>query len=863
MTNKRGESTGALYGFIRSVQKVIKEFNPDHLVAVFDGPNNKAARTELYADYKGHRKGMPEDFFSQLEHAIYFCRCAGIPYLSEAGVEADDLIGALARWAEQERVEVLIFSSDKDLAQLVSDRVKMVHTHRDNLIVDRRGVETLYGVKPEQIVDYLAIMGDSSDNIPGIPGMGPKTAAALLKEYGSLDQVLHCLDEMPNRKRAEKIRAHRKDAILSRQLAKLIYDVPFAKQWDVYKLGDPDEDALRTLYKDMHFSTLLRELESQAVAHPKVGEKKINYSVVERLDELETLVAHLLEEETVAFDTETTQLAPMRARLVGIGFCATQGVAFYVPVNGKLGIKTVLAKLRPLFESSKIRFVGHNIKYDMHVLLNHDIRLSQIGFDTMLASYLLNPQSRRHSLDFLCLEKFGKVKTSIKDLIGREKKHQKSMAEVSIKQVGLYCCEDVDYTFRLKELLELEIERHLLAFVLYKIEQPLVPVLIAMERTGMYVDCVKLDAISKSVSKEIEQVEREIYDLAGESFNIKSPKQLGEILFTKLQIPSKNKRRTTRADVLERLKKKHPIVLKILTFRALEKLRSTYADALPLQVSQSTGRIHCTLMQTVTATGRLSCQDPNLQNIPVRSEEGRKIREAFCPQTENRRYLSADYSQIELRLLAHMSQDPRLIKAFQNGRDIHTSTAMAVFDVLDRQVTKDMRLQAKVVNFGIIYGQRAFGLSQELNIDLKEASKFIEKYFEKYPRVRVFLEECKDKVRQSGMATTLMNRRRMIPEIHSSNPVIRAAAERLAVNTPLQGSQADIIKIAMIRLHHKLKDDPEVKMVLQVHDELIFELPVGKIPSVRLIVQDVMEHVVSLSVPLKINIEIGKNWGEC
>ncbi len=863
MTNKRGESTGALYGFIRSVQKIIRDFEPHHLVAVFDGPNNKAARTALYEQYKSHRKGMPGDFFPQLELALYFCQCAGIPHLSQAGVEADDLIGAVAKWAEKQGAEVLIFSSDKDLAQLVSDRVKMVHTHKDNLIVNRQEVEKLYGVQPEQIVDYLAIMGDSSDNIPGIPGMGPKTAASLLKKYGSLKKIFDSLEKMPNKKQAEKIRAHREDAKLSQQLAELIYDVPFPKQWDAYKLADPEPEKLRALYRDMNFSTLLKELESHVLAESETAEEKLSYSIIESLDEVETLVSTLLKEKMVAIDTETTQIEAMKACIVGIGFCAKQGVAFYIPFNGQLSMKKVLKKLRPLLESETVGFVGHNIKYDIHVLLNHDIHLSNIAFDTMLASYLLNPQSRRHGLDPLCLERFGKLKTSIKDLIGSEKKHQKSMAELPIRQVGLYCCEDVDYTFRLKELLKQEIEQHLLAQVLYEIEQPLILVLISMERAGMYVDCVQLQNSAKKLSQKIGQVEKEIYDLAGETFNIRSPKQLSDILFTKLAIPSKNKRRTTRADVLESLQRKHPIIAKILMFRALEKLRSTYADALPLQVSQSTKRIHCTFMQTVTATGRLSCQNPNLQNIPVRSEEGRKIRGAFSPQMEDGRYLSADYSQIELRLLAHMSQDPALIEAFQKGRDIHTSTAMAVFDASSDQVTKEMRLQAKVVNFGIIYGQQAFGLSQELGIELKEAAKFIQKYFEKYPRVKEFLEECKEKTRQSGMATTLMNRRRMIPEIHSPNPTIRAAAERLAVNTPLQGTQADIIKIAMIKLYHQLRKSPEIKMILQIHDELIFELPRKKIIAFRPIVQDIMEHVMPLSVPLQVNIEIGKNWGEC
>ena len=859
MSNKKGEATGALYGFIRSIQKIIKDFSPKHLVAIFDGPNNKAARVQIYEHYKSNRTGMPHDFFSQLELAIHFCESSGIPHLSVPGFEADDLIGALAKWAEKGGARVFIFSSDKDLAQLVSEKVKIVHAHKDNLVVDRKGVETLYGVKPEQIVDYLAIMGDSSDNIPGIPGFGPKTAVSLLKEYGSLDNILSSLDQMKNRKRAEKIRLHQKEAELSRKLALLICDVPFSKKWEDYELKKASLTPLRALYQEMNFLTLLKELEKSGV----LKEEEHRYKVIETLTEFDALIKRLLGAKNVVFDTETTTLQTMEASLVGVGFCIAKGEAFYVPLNGRLDQEVVLEKLRSFFESGAVGFVGHNIKYDMHVLLNHNIDLSKIAFDTMLASYLLNPQNRRHSLDSLCLERFGKVKTPIEELIGEKKKDQVSMIDVPIERVGAYCCEDADYTFRLKEVLEKEIEESLLAFVLYEIEQPLIPVMIGIERAGICLDVEKLRAMSKTLLRKIGELEKQIYDLAGQPFNVRSPKQLGEILFDKLGIVSRNKKRSTSADVLEGLEKKHPIVSKVLAFRALEKLRSTYVDALPLQINKRTRRIHCTFMQTVTATGRLSCQNPNLQNIPIRSEEGRKIRQAFCPSSEDRCYLSADYSQIELRLLAHMSQDPRLTEAFQKGEDIHTATAATVFDCPPSQVTKGMRSKAKAVNFGIIYGQQAFGLSKELGIDVKEAADFIAKYFEKYPLVKEFLERCKEKARQSGMAITLMNRRRMIPEIQSENSVVRAAAERLAVNTPLQGSQADIIKISMIRLHKELQSRPEIQMILQIHDELIFELPQKKVSSFSPLVRDIMQNVASLSIPLKVNITIGKNWGEC
>ena len=859
MTNKKGESTNALYGFIRSIQKIIKDFSPEGFVAVFDGPNNKQARIEMYEEYKSHREGMPEDLLPQLGWAHQFCERAGIPYLSEEGVEADDVIGAIAKWAEKKGIEVFICSSDKDLCQLVTDKIVMLNTNKGNLLINREMVEEIHGVKPEQIVDYLAIMGDKSDNIPGIPGFGPKTAASLLQEYGTLENLLNNLDGMANQKRAEKIRAHESDARISQKLATLIVDVPHPTEEDFYHLESPDTQALEVLYQEMNFNTLLQELEKPPKGEP---EEELSYHIIDTEEELDALIKRFGQEKSICIDTETDQLAPMAARMVGVGFCIAPSVAWYIPTNGKLGIDLVVSRLKPLLENPDIAFYGHNIKYDFHIFKNHGITLKTIGFDTMIASYLCAPQKNRHGLDLLSLEKFGKVKTPIKDLIGSGKT-EKSMRDLPIEDVGLYCCEDVDYTCRLKTLFEKELEEKELSEMLLEIEIPLIPVLVSMERYGMFVDTEKLQDMSELLREELACLEKEIYDLSGEAFNIKSPKQLGEILFDKLAIPMGSKKKSTRADVLDSLKAKYPIAGKVLEYRGLEKLRSTYTEALPLQVHEDTGRIHCTFMQTVTATGRLSCQDPNLQNIPIRSEEGRKIREAFMPELEGWSYLSADYSQIELRLLAHFSNDPKLVAAFNHAEDIHASTAATVFDVPIKDVTKQMRAGAKAVNFGIIYGQQAYGLSQELGIDVKEASTFIKKYFEQYPGVRDFIESSKEKVRQTGLATTMYGRKRPIPEIHSTNGMIRAAAERLAVNTPLQGSQADIIKKAMIEVHEALKKERFAYMVLQVHDELIFELPDENIPRVRGIVQSIMENITTLSVPLIVNIDVGKNWGEC
>lgn len=862
MTNERGESTNALYGFIRSVQKIVTDFSPKHLIAVFDGPNNKKSRTDIYADYKANRTGMPEDLVYQLDLAIKYCKYAGIPYLIEPNIEADDLIGTISKWAEKQKTTVYICSSDKDLCQLISDHVFMIHTHKDNLIINKQKVKTLHGVTPEQIVDYLAIMGDKSDNIPGIPGFGPKTASSLLQEYGTLENLLKNLHTMKNQKRAEKIQENRDNVLMSKQLAQLVLDIPFPRENAFFMLKPPSVKELTNLYQAMNFSTLLKEVKQENPQQEKEQKLSLSYKIVDNEKDLDSLIKQLQTKKSLCIDTETTLLNPMQAKLVGIGFGEKAGSAWYIPTNGHLGLQPVLKAIKPLLESPKITFYGHNIKYDIHVLKNHGISIHTIDFDTMLASYLLAPQKGRHSLDALSLEKFDKVKTSIKDLIGSGK-NQKSMLDVPIKAVGNYCSEDVDYTCRLKKLFEKDIEKHHLGKILYEIEIPLVPILASMERFGMYVDKNQLNAMSKMLKEGIRKVELEIYSLAKEEFNIKSPKQLAHILFDKLSIKTHSKKRSTGAELLENLANDYPIIKKVLEFRKLEKLRSTYVDALTKQINPQTGRIHCSFMQSVTATGRLSCQNPNLQNIPVKTKEGKKIRQAFSPNQDQWCYLSADYSQIELRLLAHLSGDSTLIAAFKNNQDIHTSTAATIFDVPAERVTQTMRSQAKAVNFGIIYGQQAFGLSRLLGIEIKKASQFIEKYFENHPDVKRFLEFCKNEARRLGFASTMSGRKRPIPEINSPNSMIRQAAERLAVNTPLQGSQADIIKQAMIQIDPVLKKEKLGHMILQIHDELIIELPEKNKARTKRVVASIMENIIDLAVPLTVNIVIGKNWGEC
>ncbi len=857
MTNSQGEATHALFGFIRSIYKLMEDFSPDYLIAVFDGPNNKQARTALYADYKIHRKGMPEDLVPQLGKALLWCELAGIPFLSIPGVEADDTMGSIAVWAEKQGIKVFLCSSDKDLCQLVDDHILMIQPHKDNLLVDRKKVEELYGITPEQIVDYLAIVGDASDNIPGLEGFGPKTASALLQEFGTLDKILAHPEKIPGAKKQETVRQGKEVALLSRQLATIDINVEFPQDETFFHLKHPHLEKLTSFYQEMHFSSLLKEME------PVTTSEETDYQLVNDISSFDQLIEKLSREKEICLDVETTDIRPMLAQLVGIGFSLEPRKAWYVPVNGDISRAHVLKKLETLLSNPDISFFGHNIKYDLHVLQNEKLPCPTISFDTILASYLLTPQNQRHNLDQLALERFQTVKIPIEDLIGKGKK-QISMADVPLEKITTYCCQDVDYTVRLKALFEKELSELDLMPVFKDIEIPLLPILLNMERRGIFVDAPMLRKMSHELSHQIQKIEKEIHHLAGESFNISSPKQLSKILFEKMGIHPLKKTTTgfsTSADVLEELQTDNPIVEKILEYRTLEKLRSTYVDALPEQINLATGRIHCTFNQSVAATGRLSCQDPNLQNIPIRTPEGKKIRTAFKPEESHWSFLSADYSQIELRLLAHLSEDPTLLKAFLEGEDIHAYTASVVFGTPLTEVTPEMRHKAKAVNFGILYGQQAFGLSQGLKIDYHEAAAFIETYFKRYSHVKEYLEFCKESVRKTGRAVTLTGRQRPIPEIHNKNPQLRAAAERLAINTPLQGTAADLIKIAMIQID--ALPHPKGHLLLQIHDELVFEAPDEKIHALSSQVKTIMENVMKLKVPLEVKISIGKNWGMC
>ncbi|MGL4540781.1 MAG: DNA polymerase I [Candidatus Rhabdochlamydia sp.] len=862
MTNLKGESTHALYGFIRSIYKLIKDFSPDYLICVFDGPDNKKSRTQIYSEYKSHRTSMPLDLVEQLQKSLYFCEIAGIPFLSIEGIEADDTIGSIAKWAEKEHSEVFICSSDKDLCQLVSDKIHVIHLHKDNLLIDKQKVKDQYGVEPSKIVDFLAITGDTSDNIPGLEGFGPKTASLLLNQYGSLEKILAHASEIKGKK-GEVLIQQEKIALMSKQLAQIDVTIPIPVQTSFFQLKNPDVQKVKQFFQEMHFLSLLKELPINTTCLESSQE---NYSLVNDLESLEQLLNKLEQEQKICIDTETTHLHPMLARLVGIGFAVHPGQAWYVPLNGFLSKEVIIEKIKPLLEKKEVGFIGHNIKYDLHVLKNEAISLQTIDFDTILASYLLHPNTQRHSLDELSLQRLGKEKISIESLIGKGKK-QISMLDVPLDLIKNYCCEDVDCTLQLKEQLEPELKEQNLSTLLTEIEIPLIFVLAEMERTGIYVNVETLKKTSLALSSKILSLEEQIYELSGQKFNLNSPKQLSSILFEKLQIKPPKKTATgysTSIDVLDALKEEYPVIKKIIEYRTLEKLRSTYADSLPLQVNPITKRIHCTFNQSTAATGRLSCQNPNLQNIPVRTEEGKKIRQAFEPQKSNHSFLSADYSQIELRILAHLSEDPALIQAFNNQEDIHSYTASLVFGTPLAEVTATMRYQAKAVNFGILYGKQAFSLAQDLNISYKEAEAFIATYFQRYQKVKDFIEFCEDTARKTGKVVTITGRQRPIAEIHNKNPSVRAFAKRLAINTPLQGTAADLIKIAMIQVYNYLKQSPEKgKMVLQVHDELLFEAPDDVVLSLGKEVKQIMENVMSLKVPLVVDIAVGKNWSEC
>ncbi|NGX31659.1 MAG: DNA polymerase I [Chlamydiae bacterium] len=862
MTNDKGMATNALYGFILQIQKILKDFKPEHIAIVFDGPKNKQGRLEIYEEYKAHREKADDDLIKQMALAQEYCELLGLKTLCVEGVEADDVIATLALFAEKQNAHAYICSHDKDLCQLASQNITLINTHKQNLMITPKKVKELFGVAPDQIRDYLALVGDASDNIPGLKGVGPKTAAKWLNEFKTLDNILANKDKVENGKKAALLDDYQEQLEINVQLTTL-HHVEFKKSAQDFLIKEPDTEKLIEFYKNMKFSIFLKQL-TQESSKKKSDDDPVDYQLIDTEDGCDALIQTLLLAEEICVDVETNHLDPMQASLVGIGFGIKPKQGWYIAFNGKLDPKTIVDKLRILFETKP--FFGHNIKYDFLVLKRHGLVIQSICFDTMIASYLLFAHSHRHSLDHLSLEFFGKVKTSIKDLIGPPKLKQ-TLFDVEIERVKDYCLEDVDYTIRLKQTLQQQLKESKLEHLLFELEIPLLFVLAKMQDTGIFLDPYPLIALSDKLNHKIGQLQEHIFELAGEVFNLNSTQQLGKILFDKLGIEPLKKTKTaysTASGVLENLQNTYPIAKHVLEYRIYTKLKNTYVDALPKYINPKTKRIHCTFNQTMAATGRLSCHNPNLQNIPIRTPEGLEIRKSFYPQKPGWVYLSADYSQIELRLVAHFSKDPTLVQAFKEGEDIHQFTASMIYNIPEESVTKQQRSFAKAVNFGIIYGQTAYGLSKQLNIDVIEAKTFIKAYFDRYPKVHDFLTQCIEKTKQTLKATTLIGRERKIPEIVSSNKMIQQAAERLAINTPLQGTAADLMKIAMLKIENAFeKEKIEGWMILQIHDEVIFELPESEVERAKPIVIQEMQQAMDLDVPLVVNVNIGKNWKEC
>jgi DNA polymerase-1 len=856
LSNSKGQPTNAIYGVITMIKKIIKEESPDMLAVTFDlkGPT---FRHEKYKEYKITRKPMPDDLVSQMDYIKKVIAAYNIPIYELQGYEADDILATLASKAREKGIDTFIVTGDKDALQLVGPHVKVYSPHKDGMIYGEREVRERFGVSPEKITDLMALMGDNSDNIPGVPGIGEKTAVELMREFGSLDNLLENTQKIKSESRRKKITASRELAILSRELATVKEDVPIEIKFEELNLKEPDGETLAGLFKELEFRNLLADFAP--------GRRyKGAWRLVDNKDDFTRMLDELRRAGRFAFDFETTHYDPMKARPVGVSFCRKEGEASYVPFNALEGMseEDVLRGLKPIFENAKIKKIGQNIKYDALILKNLGITVNGIEFDTMVASYLLNPSKSRHNLGDMALEHLGRSIGSIEELIGKGKKAI-TMDRVPVARARDYCCEDSDTAFTLAGVLGEKLKERGLHDLFTKLEIPLVSVLARMEYWGVEIDADYLNALSRSMEKDIARLARKIHKLAGEEFNIKSPKQLRVILFDKLKMPVVKRTKTgpsTDEEVLRTLSRAHELPKEVLRHRELSKLKSTYADNLPALINERSGRIHTSFNQTVTATGRLSSSEPNLQNIPIKTPAGKEIRQAFVAG-KGSVLLSADYSQIELRILAHLSGDENLISAFKEERDIHTFTASLIYGTSEEDVIEEMRNAAKTVNFGIIYGMSAYGLARDLGIEAQEAARFIDAYFARYPRIKGYLSGRVEAARETGFVTTILGRRRYIPEIKSSNASVRNFAERTAVNAPIQGSAADLIKLAMIDIDKSL-DALGARMILQVHDELVFEVERGRLSGLAKAVKSSMENVMELALPVRVGLKAGQNWLE-
>ncbi|MGL4211949.1 MAG: DNA polymerase I [Morganella morganii] len=901
LTNSAGQPTGAMYGVLNMLRSLIMQYEPSHVAVVFDA-KGKTFRDELFEAYKSHRPPMPDDLREQIVPLHDMVVAMGMPLLSVSGVEADDVIGTLAKQAAAEGRAVLISTGDKDMAQLVTPDITLINT-MNNTILGPEEVETKYGVPPSLIIDYLALMGDSSDNIPGVPGVGEKTAQALLQGLGSLDNIYADLDKIAGlsfrgaKTLAPKMETNKEMAYLSYTLATIKTDVELDCTWDSLALTEPDLDKLHALFTQYEFKRWISDLENggwlakkstrsasskaavttavQTPAAPAVTPdiSSENYETILDEEALNRWAQILREAGEFAFDTETDSLDNLSARLVGMSFAAKAGHAAYVPIGhdyldapDQLLTEQVLRVMKPILEDEKIRKIGQNLKFDRGIMENYGVELRGIAFDTMLESYVLNSVAGRHDMDSLADRHLNYKTTTFEDIAGKGKK-QLTFNQIPLEEAANYAAEDADITLLLHQALypQLEAEKSLL-HVYQDIEMPLVPVLSRMERTGVLIDANVLAAQSVELTARLDELEKQAFAIAGEEFNLSSPKQLQTILFEKLNLPVVKKTPggapSTNEEVLEELADNHELPRVILEHRSLSKLKTTYTDKLPLMVDPKTRRVHTSYHQAVTATGRLSSRDPNLQNIPVRTDEGRRIRQAFIAR-DGYCIMAADYSQIELRIMAHLSQDKGLLKAFAEGKDIHRATAAEVFGMPLDEVTADQRRSAKAINFGLIYGMSAFGLARQLGIPRGEAQRYMDLYFERYPGVLEYMARTREHAAEKGYVETLEGRRLWLPEINSRNGMRRKAAEREAINAPMQGTAADIIKKAMIAVDDWLqKENIDALMIMQVHDELVFEVRKEQQAEMAEKIRGLMEAAMKLDVPLKVEAGVGANWDE-
>ncbi|WP_411767171.1 DNA polymerase I [Winogradskyella sp. A3E31] len=937
--NSKGEDTSAIMGFMNSLLDVIKRERPDHLAVCFD-KGGSVDRVEMFEAYKANRDETPEGIRTAIPHICNILEAMHIPIMVKEGFEADDVIGTLSRQAEKEGYKTFMVTPDKDFAQLVTDNIFMYRP------VFGGGYET-WGipevqkkfevVDPLQVIDFLGMMGDSSDNIPGLPGVGEKTAKKFIKQFGNMEGLLANTDQLKG-KMKEKVEANAELGLLSKKLATIMLDVPVTFNAKDFELDHPDVEKVKEIFQELEFrrltdnflKTFAPQEESAKVASSDLSQQSSNkkstlaaevsrsqksagagqfslfggedtndadtetssalkrktsettshfYQSVAPGMAMKLFLKNLMNQSSVCFDTETTSLNPLEAELVGIAFSWEAGKGFYVPFPARVSpeasaeaqdkkeAQALIEELRPFFESETIEKIGQNLKYDIKVLAKYNIEVKGKLFDTMLAHYLINPDMR-HNMDVLAETYLNYTPISISELIGKKGKNQLSMREVPLEKQTEYAVEDADITLQLKEHFQKELGEANTQKLFDDIEIPLLRVLAAMELEGINLDKDFLNSLSEALNNDIAELEKKIYDAAGEEFNIASPKQLGVILFEKMKLVDKPKKTKTgqyktSEDILSYLAKDHEIIQNILDFRGLSKLKSTYVDALPLQVEESTGRVHTDYMQTVAATGRLSSNNPNLQNIPIRTERGRQVRKAFVPRNEDYTLLAADYSQIELRIIAALSEEETMIEAFKNGEDIHASTASKVFNVPIDDVTREQRSNAKTVNFGIIYGVSAFGLSNQTDLSRSESKELIDTYYATYPKLRNYIQDQVDFARDNGYVQTVLGRRRYLKDINSRNAVVRGAAERNAVNAPIQGSAADIIKIAMINIFEKLKaGNYKSKMLLQVHDELVFDIYKPELEELKTLIKSKMENAFELAVPLDVELDIGDNWLE-